>query len=481
MVDTILAHGSVLTMNTERDVIEDGGVAITDGRIVDVGPTAEILDAHDPQRTIDAEGMAVLPGFVDAHTHISSIVLRGGNTTDKPLYDWLFNLTKPARAQMTPREHRVASALFCREAIGNGITTVVESAVGGGSGYTDDIVDAKMGVYESAGLRHMFAQSFIDEEMETELREYVDRLMATEPSVEAPPSPLVDTETALQNAEQLMERYHGTRDGRQEVWSGPLSPRSTTVDGLVGAYQLAEEYDAMTTTHVSETSHEEAAVGGSHQSMVEYLDTVGYLGDRALLAHCVHVNDRDIRLLAETDTKVSHNISANLALGAGVAPIYELRTHDVTVGLGTDNATTSDAIDILGDARMALFAQRGTHRDPTIMEPMDVLEMATIDGAKAIGRADEIGSIESGKRADITLISLDTPAAVPRYDLHSAVVLQLYRQSADTVLCNGEVILDSGTAPELDEEFDDLHAAATEVSEDIIRRTGVVEVFDGIA
>jgi len=481
MVDTMLVNGSVLTMNGDRAVFEDGAVAIDGGRILAVGPTDELRAAYEPQRTINAEGKAVLPGFVDAHTHISSIVLRGGNTTDKPLYDWLFNLTKPARAQMTPREHRVASALFCREAIGNGITTVVESAVGGGSGYPDDIVDAKMDVYASAGLRHMFAQSFIDEEMETELREYVDRLMTTEPSVEAPPSPLVDTDTALRNAEDLMNRYHGSRGGRQEVWSGPLSPRSTTVEGLVGAYELAEEYDAMTTTHVSETTHEEAAVGGTHQSMVEYLDTVGYLGDRALLAHCVHLSDRDIRLLAETDTTVSHNISANLALGAGVAPLYELRTHGVTVGLGTDNATTSDAIDILGDARMALFAQRGTHRDPTILEPMDVLEMATIEGARAVGRADEIGSLEAGKRADIALVDLDTPSAVPRYDLHSAVILQLYRQPADTVLCDGEVILDEGVAPELDDEFDDLSAAAAAVSEDVIRRTGVIDVFDGIA
>jgi cytosine/adenosine deaminase-related metal-dependent hydrolase len=388
---------------------------------------------------------------------------------------------------MDAADHAVASALYALEAIQSGVTTFVElpdPVFMGGDHDVEAIVAAKLDEYDAAGVRNVYAQTFRDNpDIPEGFRTFIERLRDREPSVDHLPLGYArrDVDEVADLLEDLVSAYHDPGPGsRQRVWMAPEHVWTASPEGLERAYDFARRHDAMTTTHVSETTHEEAAVGGSHQSMVEYLDTVGYLGDRALLAHCVHLNDRDIRLLAETDTNVSHNISANLALGAGVAPIYELRTHDVTVGLGTDNATTSDAIDILGDARMALFAQRGTRRDPTIMEPMDVLEMATIHGADAIGRGDEIGSIESGKRADITLIDLDTPPAIPRYDLHSAVVLQLYRQSADTVLCNGEVILDSGTAPELDDEFDDLHTAAAEVSEDIIRRTGVVEVFDGI-
>lgn len=478
MVDLLITNGGIVTMDDQRRVIPEGGVAVQDGTIVAVGPTEEIESTYTADRVIDASGTAVIPGLIDTHTHISSILLRGGNTANRTLYDWLFNVTKPARAQMTTDEHAIASELFCREATEAGITTIVESAVGGGSGYSDEIVDAKMDVYDRAGIRHIFAQSFIDQSMETELREYVERLMATEPAVDAPSGALVDTQDALDNAERLMNKYHGTRDGRQEVWSGPLSPRSTTVEGLRGAYALAEEYDAMTTTHVSETTHEESAVGGDHQSMVEYLNDVSYLGERSLLAHCVHVSDRDIRLLAETGTKVAHNICSNLALGAGVAPVERMRAYGVTVGIGTDNATTSDAIDMLGDARLALFAQRGIHQDPTIIEPVDVLEMVTIDAAEAIGKAETIGSLEPGKQADIGIVNLDHPTGTPRYDLQSALIFQAHRERFETVICAGEIIVDG---PDRTDRYrDDLLNAATHASEDIIRRTGVIETFDGI-
>ena len=479
MTDTIIEGGAVVTMDESRQVFTDGAVAIEGDSIVAVGPTEQIRSDYDADRIIDASRNAVLPGFVDPHTHISSILLRGGNTSDRTLYDWLFNVTKPARAQMTAEEHAIASALFCREALQSGITTIVESAVGGGSGYTDDLVEAKMDVYESAGLRHVFAQSFIDDGMEASLREYVDRKMATEPAVEEPAGSFTDTEEALTTAERLMETYHGSRDGRQSVWSGPLSPRSTTEEGLRGAYRLAEEYDAMTTTHVSETEHEEAAMG-DHQTMVEYLDDVGYLGERAVLAHCVHVSDRDIRRLAETGTSVAHNITANLALGAGVAPVEQMRARGVTVGIGTDNATTSDTIDILGDARIAMYTQRGHHRDPTVMNPLDALEMITIDGARAIRRGDELGSIEPGKKADLSVVEMDNTMTTPHYELHSSVLLQAYRNTFETVMCHGEVVVADGEPTGLSEFGDELLDMASDASEDIVRRTGLVELFEGI-
>ena len=478
MVDLVIERGDVLTMDPERTVIHDGAVAIDGDEIVDVGSVSDIRSSYAGERIIDADGGVLLPGFIDLHTHISSIILRGGNTANRPLYDWLFNLTKPARDQMTPAEHTIATELFCREAVESGITTVVESAVGGGSGYPDSIVDRKMEVYGRAGIRNMYAQSFIDEEMEPELKEYVDRLMRREPEVKPPSNQLVDTEEALENTEDLIDRYHGTRDGRQEVWTGPLSPRSTSPEGLRGAYRLAEEYGSFTTTHVSETPHEEAAVGSTHQTMVEYLGDVGYLGERALLAHCVHITDRDIRLLAETGTSVAHNISANLTLGAGIAPVEEMRARGVAVGIGTDNASTSDVIDMLGDARLALLTQRGQKHDPTVFGPMDALSMVTIDAARAIGKEDTLGSIEPGKKADIGILELDSPSTTPAYELHSAVLFQAFRERFSTVLCNGEVV---ASEEELDRRYrDDLQQQARTVSEDVLRRTGVVNLFEGI-
>lgn len=476
MADIVVRNGIVVTMNGDREVIDDGAVVVEDDVIVAVGPTSELEVDYDAAHVVDASDHAVLPGLVNAHTHVSDILVRGGVGSNRGLYDWIFNVKFPGVGAMTPEEHGVASALYSSEAIKSGITTFVENAVGTGGGYSRDVAEAKFDAYEAAGMRNVFAQSFIDVDQEEAFRKYTETLMSKAPDVEHHPyeENVVDTETGLETIRSMIEAYHGRANGRQSVWPGPLLPSTTSSDGFRGAYRIAEEYDVMTTTHIAETRQHE----GGYQSSVEYLSNVGYLGDRALFGHCVHLSDHDIQLLAQTDTRVAHNPLTNQALGAGVAPVPEMIKNGVTVGLGTDNTSASDTVNAINDMRHAALMHKAYREEPASITAEKVLEMVTIDGARAIGREDELGSIESGKKADIVLIDLDHDHLIPRRSVPSLIVYQAQGFEVDTVVCNGDLIMDDRNVLGLAEEYPDLREQAQAASDAVLERTGIETLLD---
>jgi cytosine/adenosine deaminase-related metal-dependent hydrolase len=250
-----------------------------------------------------------------------------------------------------------------------------------------------------------------------------------------------------------------------------LFPYTTTPDGLEGVYDIAEKYDVMMTTHVAETEHE---VEG-YQTPVEYLDTVGALGDRSLLGHCVYLSDRDIRLLDAAGATVSHNPLTNMALGAGHAPVPKMREYGVTVGLGTDNSSASDTANMLNDLRFAALIHKGHHCDPSIVTAEQTLRMATIDAARAIGRSDDLGSITPGKKADIAVLDFDYPHLTPHPDPVSTLVYQTQGHEVETVVCNGELVLEDGEVTGISATYPDLLDTVTETAERVAERVGLPE------
>jgi len=474
MVDLIVENGTVLTMNTDRDVVDDGAVAIDDGGVVDVGSTVTLTDRYDADRVVDASDCVVLPGFISTHVHVSDILLRG-REKDRTLLDWLYNVKKPGVNAMTPEENAIAAALYCQEAIRSGITTFVENGTGSGNGYSRAEIAAKLDVYDRAGIRNVYCHGFSDRESNPAMKAFVERLVEKEPSVAHYFPTTEDTDEALGEIESYLESYHGTADGRQSVWPCPGVAWGVTPAGLRGAYDLAERYGVMTTTHASETVHEETG----HLSTVEYLHSADYLGERTLLGHCVHVDDRDIRLLSATDTRVAHNPVTNLALGSGIAPVPALLSAGVTVGLGTDNASGSDTVNIINDLRFAAMIHKGNRRDPGAITAKKVLEMATVDAARAIGRADDLGSLEPGKRADLVVLDLDHPHLVPHPDVAAAVVYQAQGFEVETVVCDGEVVMESRTVPGIDDCYPDLHETAAAAAADVLDRAGLSGIDAG--
>jgi len=327
MADLVITNGTVVTMNDDREIIEDGAIVVEGNEIVDIGPTDRIGEEYTATDRIDASNHAVLPGFISTHVHVSGILLRGlGNYRN--LYDWLLNVKRPGTSAMDAEDHAIAAALYSAEALSTGLTTFVENATGSGGGYDASLLEGKFDVYDAAGVRNIYAYAFADKAPSQEFVESAGDIAMGEPEVNhvLPDETVADTQEALDTVESLIERYHGTADGRQSVWPAPYLATIVTPEGLAGAYELAEKHDVMTTTHAAEDAYNEQS---RRLSSVEYLRNAGYLGERALLGHCVQVSEADIRTLAVTDTKVAHNTLANCALGSGIAgPDHgELRRH----------------------------------------------------------------------------------------------------------------------------------------------------------
>lgn len=477
MVDLLIEHGTVVTMNDSRAIIEDGAVAIDGDTITAVGPTDELTEDYDADRVIDADGHAVLPGLIDAHAHVNDILIRGGVGTDRALHDWLLNVNKPTAAVMDAEDHATAAALYCLEAVRSGITTFVDNASGPEPGMwlREDIIDARLREYDRAGMRNVYAQEFIDRPVaDTDDFAHFLESQQHKSSIEPTPTEPMDTDEALRGLESLIAEYHGTADGRQSVWPAPIYPWAVSPEGFLGSYELAEEHDVMTSTHASEIVHQER----HHVSSVEYLNNMGYLGERTLLGHCVHVSERDIRLLAATDTKVSHNVLTNCALGSGIAPVPTMINYGVTVGIGTDNASASDTVNMINDMRFAAMVHKAHRRDASAMTAEKALEMATIDGAKTIGRADDLGSIDPGKSADIVLVDLEYPHMTPRPNVVSTIVYQAQGYEVDTVICDGSVIMEDGRVPGVEDAHPELLADARRAAEDVLHEAGLDDLRD---
>lgn len=481
MVDLAITGGTVVTVDAERRIIEDGTVAVEDGEIVAVGPASEFEGEYGADRRIDADGCAVLPGFVVPHTHVSDILFRGGVSNERSIYDWLYNVKKPGIHAMDPEDHAVASALYCLEALRAGVTTFVElpdPVFMGGDHDADAVVAAKLAEYDAAGLRNVYAQTFRDNpHIPDAFRAFVERLRDREPSVRHEPLDYArwETDGVEEWLEGLVGDYHDPSPGsRQRVWMAPEHIWTASAEGLARAYEFADRHDAMTTTHVSETTHDEAG----ELTNVQYLEAAGYLGERALLAHCVHVDERDVRLLATSGTKVAHNPLTNLVLGSGIAPVPTMDAAGVTVGLGTDNPSANDTINPLSDAQYAALIHRGHRRDPGAVTAERALEMATIDGARAIGRADDLGSLEAGKRADAVVLDLDYPHLAPRRNLVPTLVTQAQGHEIETVVCEGEVVVADGNVPGVEQRHPDLVAEARRRARDAVDRAGIDGLLD---
>lgn len=467
MTEILITNGIVVTMDDDRSIHPNGAVVVSGTEILEVGASDALRSEYDPDQVIDADGGIVLPGLINTHVHVADVLHRG-LSDQRSLHDWLFNIKRPLVGAMTPDDHALAAALYCRESLLAGVTTFVENAGGTGSGYAPEVIDRKMEVYDRMGVRNIYSHGFLDAEGDEEMARYIDVQIGREPDIEHVTGPAVETQEALSRTEALIEEYHGTAGGRQQVWPGPFLAWGVTPEGLAGAYELAEKYDVMTTTHTAESPPQERRLASS----VEYLDSTGYLGERTLLGHCVQLSESDIRALARTDTKVAHNVVTNCSLGSGIAPVPTMRGYGVTVGLGTDNIDQNDTINMINDMRFAAMIHRGARKDPTAVSALDALEMATIDAAEAIGCSDEIGSIEAGKKADLIVLDTDQPYQLPYGDPVSMIVCQAQGTEVSTVLCHGQVVVENGSINVGDKMLPDSEQAVWRRRAELLERTG---------
>jgi len=408
-VDLVISGGTVVTMAGPN--IDDGAVAIDKGVIVGVGKRTDIAKRFAGKQTIKANGNAVLPGFVNTHTHVPMTLFRG-IADDRDLMDWLTHFIFPAEAKnVSPDFVRWGTRLAAAEMIRSGTTTFTDMY------YFESDIAAEA---KKAGLRAVVGETMID-------------------------FPVADNKTwadAVAYVRAFVKRWQGDRLITPAL--APHAPFTVSEEHLKQVRALATELHAPILIHVSETKDELRQVAEKHNGMTPgaYLDSLHFLGPDVVAAHGVWLTPEEIRTFAQRGTGVAHCPESNMMLASGVAPVVDMRRAGMNVGLGTDGpAGSNNNLDMVEEMASAARLQKVSKGDPKALSARDVLEMATIGGARVLGMETKIGTLERGKRADVVVIDLQQAKVQPVYAVESAIVYAASGSSVVTTIVDGRVLM----------------------------------------
>ena len=416
----LIRNGTIVTMDQDSSIVR-GDVLIRDGRIAEVG---EAINAETDE-TIDATGCAVLPGFVQTHIHLCQTLFRGA-ADDLSLIDWLKKRVWPMEAAHTPASIRASAQLGIAELIKGGTTCALTMET---VRHTEEVLR----VAEESGFRATIGKCMMDKGDDV-------------------PSPLHENARAsIDESLALIEKWHGRGNGRVRCCFAPRFAISCTRELLAEVSQLAKKHDVMIHTHASENKSEcEIVERETGKRNVAYLDSLGISGAHVVLAHCVHLATEEMEILARTKTNVAHCPSSNLKLGSGLARVAEMLARKIPVSLGADGAACNNRLDMFTEMRAAALLQKLAH-GPEVLPAAQVLRMATIDGARALGLDQEIGSIETEKRADVIVVDLNRIHSSPPRDVVSTLVYSAQPADVRTAIIDGHVVMRAGELTRLDE------------------------------
>lgn len=453
MYDLVITNAHVVTMNRRREVLYPGAVAVRGDRIAAVGRAGELAGAQ-ARRVIDARGKAVFPGLVNTHTHLFQSLLKGLGD-DRNLADWLFECTLPSLLQLGTVEAYTSSMLGCLDALHSGTTTIVDFNY---AHPVEGMADETIRAFRELGIRGILARGGADAGAKYGMK----------------PGTMQDTDWFLSEYRRLYDRYHGADNDRLRVWVAPAAVWNCSEAALRGARRLSRESPGSGyTVHISETpwdreSSADAHGGFSDAAMLEAFDLVG---PDVLMVHCVYLTSEEIRMAKRHDLKVSLNAVSNMYLASGIPPVPEMLAVGLTCSIGTDGAASNNTQDMLEALKTtALLIKVGT-TDPTALTAPQVLEMATIGGARSIGLDDKIGSLEVGKRADLFIFDPARAArAVPMFDPISTLVYSGGMGNVELVVVDGRVVLEDGEVTAVDEHS--FLGQAQRVAEELAERAG---------
>jgi 5-methylthioadenosine/S-adenosylhomocysteine deaminase len=408
----LVTGGTVVTMDPANRVIVDGAVAVRDTRIVAVGTAAELAAQFPAARRLDASGKAVIPGLVNAHTHAPMTIFRG-LADDLALMEWLEQHIFPAEAKNVNEDLvRWGTRLACLEMLAGGTTTFADMY------YFEDAIAEET---DRCGMRGVLGETVID-------------------------FPVADNKTwaeAMAYSDRFLARWKG--HPRVVAAIAPHAPYTVSPEHLREAAALARKHGAPLLIHLAETASEVQQIQERYGTTpVDHLERLGVLGPNVLAAHVVWPTAAEIALLAERGVGVAHCPQSNMKLASGTSPVPELLAAGVAVGLATDGAASNNDLDMFDEMGSAARLHKLVRNDPTAMSAPEVLRMATMGGARALGLGDRIGSLEVGKQADLVLVDLAAAHVQPVYDVVSALVYAAKAADVDTVLVDGRVVVEKG-------------------------------------
>ena len=409
MSSILVKNGTLVTMDA-RDSIVRGDILIADGRIAEIGGTGQTADT-----VIDATDCAVIPGFVQTHIHLCQTLFRGA-ADDLALIDWLKQRVWPMEAAHSVESIRASARLGIAELIKGGTTCALTMET---VNHTAEVFK----VVEETGFRATVGKCMMDK------------------GDEVPPALQEQTALSIDESIALLEAWHGKADGRIRYCFAPRFAISCTRELLQKVAGLARSRGVMVHSHASENRTEcELVQEESGLRNIAYLDSVGLTGRHVALAHCVHLSVDEIETLRTTGTNVVHCPSSNLKLGSGIAPVAKLLEEGISVSLGADGAACNNRLDMFTEMRTAALLQKVLH-GPEVLPANRVLRLATIDGAKALGLEADVGSLEPGKKADLSLVRLNRLHTTPATDVVSALVYSSEADDVDSVIIDGRLVM----------------------------------------
>ncbi|RMD52556.1 MAG: amidohydrolase, partial [Nitrospirae bacterium] len=419
-VDQIVYADYILTMDDELSLIEDGGVVVKDGKIYHIGRSEDIKRRFTPKMTYGGRMKVLMPGLINTHTHAAMVFFRG-MADDMPLNTWLQEHIWPVERKMLSSEFVSAAVeLAALEMVKAGITT-----------YNDMYFfkDAAAIATSKIGMRAVLGVGILD--FPTKVASTVDEYIA--------------------GAERFIKEWKG-----DELITPAVAPHALYTcgtDTLKRAKKLSEKYSTPVHIHLSETQWEVGEIRKKHgMSPVSYLNSIGFLDEHVVAAHCVWLNDEEIEILSEKGVFVSHCVKSNLKLASGIAPVVKMLDSGVKVTFGTDGAASNNTLDIIDEMSVAAKLHKAVSNDATALNDRLALLMATRWGAMALGIEEKTGSIEVGKDADFILADLNKPHLTPIYDIYSHIVYAMRSSDIEYVTIRGDIIVEDGRLKTMDED-----------------------------
>ena len=409
-IDLIVEGQSVVTMDANDTVIENGAIAVDDGVIVAISTSTEIHARYSAAETLGGDNRIVLPGLINGHSHAAMTLLRGV-ADDLALMDWLTNYIFPAEVQFVDAEFvRIGTELACWEMIRGGTTTFVDMYY-----YPDVIAD----VVDNCGMRALISATVIDQRS---------------PDAES----AVDS---IQKGSEFIRRWQG-KNSRITPIFGPHANYTLNADQLRATRAAAMALGVPISIHMSESPFEvQYSKDTFGMTSIEFFESIGFFEGPTIAAHVVWPTEAEIPILVERKVGVIHNPTSNMKIASGIAPVTDMLKAGVRVGLGTDGAASNNDLDMWEEMRLASFLQKVEQMNPQVLPASTVLRMATSGGATAIGLGDAIGSLEVGKRADLIQVAFEDVHHVPTYNVVSHLVYVNDEQDVVSVVVDGNILM----------------------------------------
>lgn len=415
-MDTLILGGTLITMDDERGIVKEGSVLIRDNKIAFVGSRSE-GESFSADRVIDAKGKYILPGFINMHCHMFQVLLRTVGA-DMMLLDWLKKAIWPIVPKMSFEDVYNGAVLAIAENIKSGVTTIVEMH------YGNPHFEAVLKAFENTKIRGFLSRGFYEIEAYEPLRE--------------------KAEDVLDDLKRLMEKY-------DNVMPGPMHPCFVSNDLLLATKELANRFGRNYYTHLAESEPDvQLLVKREGKRDAELLYDLGILDEKFIGVHACKLNDKEISYLGETRSNTVHCPTSNMYIADGVSPVIELANKGVNVCLATDGPASTGRQDFFSEMKTAALLHKVYHEDPAIITAKDVLKMATVNGAWALGI--KAGVIKEGYLADLIILDMWKVHTVHSYDPIGAVVYSATPENVDTVIVDGRILMEGRNLTILDED-----------------------------